>query len=202
MLLFWASAAAASNFSELSTQQRIPWAECTCFNSSQAESWGCLQLQQVKRPGSGDKVEIRKSRKKSRTPKHTKRASETLKELAWKSRKCCQTSLWSTQHTWLYGVGTIIPHAGLPVSLFTLGLDPRALLVVNLAGPGDAGGPERLVPRVVLLLLLVLRVATALLFGALKHLVLDKLGQVGEDKLLLATTTREKISRALPFRWN
>ena len=55
-------------------------------------------------------------------------------------------------------------------------------------------------PRVVLLLLLVLRVATVLLFGALKHLVLDKLGQVGEDKLLLATTTREKISRALAFR--
>ena len=57
-------------------------------------------------------------------------------------------------------------------------------------------------PHVLLLLLLVLVLGVAvglLLLGALQHLVLDELGQIGEDKLLLAAATREKISRALAF---
>ena len=48
-------------------------------------------------------------------------------------------------------------------------------------------------PHVLLLLLLVLLLGVAvglLLLGALEHLVLDELGQVGQDELLLATTAR------------
>ena len=55
-------------------------------------------------------------------------------------------------------------------------------------------------PHVLLLLLLglVLGVAVGLLLlGALKHLVLDELGQVGQDEFLLATAAREKVSGAL-----
>ena len=54
-------------------------------------------------------------------------------------------------------------------------------------------------PDVLLLLVVVLGVTTVLLLGAFQHLVLDELGQIGEDKLLLAAATREKISRALAF---
>ena len=55
-------------------------------------------------------------------------------------------------------------------------------------------------PHVLLLLLLVLVLGVAvglLLLGALEHLVLDELGQVGQDELLLATTAREEVSGAL-----
>ena len=55
-------------------------------------------------------------------------------------------------------------------------------------------------PHVLLLLVLVLFLGVAvglLLLGALEHLVLDELGQVGQDELLLATAAREEVSRAL-----
>lgn len=55
-------------------------------------------------------------------------------------------------------------------------------------------------PHVLLLLLLVLVLGVAvglLLLGALEHLVLDELGQVGQDELLLATTASEEVSGAL-----
>ena len=55
-------------------------------------------------------------------------------------------------------------------------------------------------PHVLLLLLLVLVLGVAvglLLLGALQHLVLDELGQVGQDELLLATAASEEVSRAL-----
>ena len=55
-------------------------------------------------------------------------------------------------------------------------------------------------PHVLLLLLLVLVLGVAvglLLLGALQHLVLDELGQVGQDELLLSTTAREEVSGAL-----
>ena len=55
-------------------------------------------------------------------------------------------------------------------------------------------------PHVLLLLLLVLLLGVAvglLLLGALQHLVLDELGQVGQDELLLATAAREEVSGTL-----
>ena len=55
-------------------------------------------------------------------------------------------------------------------------------------------------PHVLLLLLLVLLLGVAvglLLLAALQHLVLDELGQVGQDELLLATAAREEVCGAL-----